>query len=98
MIEKNLGLKIVELKLKTNVNHKLRWIEKKLKLLKMKVNNPNLRKEERRLKMEALRLRMMNVVHVLAPTRKTSYLVQDVSGFSMPTLDGSMKTVLRTVQ
>jgi len=35
--------------------------------MKMKVKNPNLRKEKRRLDMEVPRLRMMNVAHVLAP-------------------------------
>lgn len=53
----------------------------------------NLRKEKRRLNMEALRLRMMNVARF-----GTFYQMQDVSGFSVPALDGSMKTVLRTVQ
>ena len=39
---------------------------------------------------------MINVVDVLAPTRKTFYLVW--SAFSVPALDGSTKTVLRIVQ
>ena len=63
---------------------------------KTKVKKPNL--IERRVMMKSLILTMMNVVHVLARTRKTFYLVWDASGFSMLALDGSTNTVWRIVQ
>ena len=80
VMTKNLGLKKLELKSKTEVK------------------KPNLTKVERTAVMKSLILTMMNVVHVLAPMRNTYYLVWDVSGFSVPALDGSTKTVWRIVQ
>ena len=65
---------------------------------KTKVKKPNLIEVERRAVMKSLILTMMNVVHVLARMRKMFYLVRDTSGFSVPALDGSMKTVWRIVQ
>lgn len=65
---------------------------------KTKVKKPNLIEVERRAVMKSLILTMMNVVHVLACTRKTFYLVWDASSFSVPALDGSTKTVWRIVQ
>ena len=78
VMTKNLGLKKLKLKSKTEV--------KKL----------NVTKIERRVVIKSLILSMINVVDVLAPTRKTFYLVW--SAFSVPALDGSTKTVLRIVQ
>ena len=80
VMTKNLGLKKLELKSKTEVK------------------KPNVTKVERRAMMKSLILIIINFVHVLAPMRNTYYLVWDVSGFSMPALDGSTKTVWRIVQ
>ena len=65
---------------------------------KTKVKKPNLIEVERRAVMKSLILTIKNVAHVLACMRKMFYLVWDASSFSVPTLDGSTKTVWRIIQ
>ena len=85
-----------EYKLKTVKNLGLRRFKLKLKTI---VNSFRLeRRLERKLKIETLRLMIINVVPVLAPMKTTFYQVQDASGCSVPALGGSMKTVSRTVK